>query len=246
MAQARSRGRSWLREALSPSSACATPLELGRLADGSLARNVAARLRDHVSGCARCLTELTLLKEFEDAAPGPDEERAVRSISARLERQFSGTTSPARPHLPRRPWFAGRNLGGFALAAATLVAALAIGLREGRAPELSAGSPAAPAVLRSAAIATLSPAGDLDAPPSELRWEPTSAAASYSVQVMEVDNAELWSAQTRDPSIALPEALRARVVPGKPLLWEVVAKDGAGRPVAWSGKQRFRVKFASK
>src|SRR5207248_844062 len=29
--------------------------------------------------------------------------------------------------------------------------------------------------------------------------------------------------------------------PGKLLLWEVVAKDGAGKAVAWSGKQRFSV-----
>jgi hypothetical protein len=32
------------------------------------------------------------------------------------------------------------------------------------------------------------------------------------------------------------------MVPGKPLLWEVVAKDPGGRPVAWSGKQRFSIK----
>ena len=86
MAEVRSRERSLLRKALSPSHACATPLELGGLADGSLAQPAAAHLRDHVSGCARCQTELTLLKEFENAAPAPDEESAVRWISARLER----------------------------------------------------------------------------------------------------------------------------------------------------------------
>jgi len=109
-AEARSRERSLLRKALSPSYACATPLELGGLADGSLARPAAAPLRDHVSGCARCQTELTLLKEFDNAAPRPDEERAVSWISARLERRFSEASagpSPSRTHhgaaLPRRP-----------------------------------------------------------------------------------------------------------------------------------------------
>jgi len=58
---------------------------------------------------------------------------------------------------------------------------------------------------------------------------------------MEVDRAGMWSAETRDATIALPEALRARIVPGKPLLWEVVAKDAAGRAVAWSGEQPFKV-----
>ena len=249
MVEARSRERSLLRKALSPSHACATPLELGGLADGSLAQPAAAHLRDHVSGCARCQTELKLLEDFESAAPGPDEEGAVRWISARLERRFaeaSARPSPWRARNgglpPRRSVFTALNLGGFALAAATLAAAVTIGLREGRAPELAQPSPAAPTVLRSAGITPLSPAGDLDAAPNELRWEPQTDAASYSVQVMEVDHVKLWSAETRDASIVLPPALRARIVPGKPLLWEVVGKDAAGRVVAWSGKQRFRIR----
>jgi anti-sigma factor RsiW len=245
MAKARSTERSLLREALSPSRACASPLELGAFADGSLAELAAARVRNHLSSCMRCQTELTLLKEFESAAPGPDEDDAVSSISARLERRFSEATPSQTPHraaLPRRSWLKALNVGGFALAAATLVAAVTIGLRERRAPELAPPSPAASAVLRSAAITTLSPAGDLDAAPDELRWEPTADAASYSVEVMEVDHAELWRAETRDASIALPPALRAQIVPGKPLLWEVVAKDAAGRPFAWSGKERFRIR----
>jgi hypothetical protein len=246
MAEAGSTERSLLRKAVSPSSACAGPLELGGLADGSLARHVATRLRDHVAGCPRCQTELTLLKEFEDAAPGPDEEGAVSWISGRLERRFSeesvGST-PSRGALPRRSWFTGLNVGGVAVAGATLAVALTIGLREGRAPELAQPSPTAPLVLRSAGITALSPAGDLEAAPDELRWEPRIDAASYSVQVMEVDHAELWRAETRDSTIALPPAVRAQIVPGKPLLWEVVAKDAAGTPVASSGKQRFRMRM---
>ena len=249
MADARSRERSLLRKALSPSHACATPLELDDLADGLLAQPAAAPLTDHVSDCARCQTELTLLKEFENAAPAPDEESAVRWISARLERRFSESSARPPPFLarhgaalPRRSVFTTLNLGGFAVAAATLAGAVMIGLREGRAPKLAQPSPAAPIVLRSAGITALSPFGDLDAAPNELRWELQTEAASYSVQVMEVDHAELWSAETRDASIVLPPALRARIVPGKPLLWEVVGKDAAGRVVAWSGKQRFRIR----
>jgi hypothetical protein len=250
MAEATSRNDSLLRKALSPSGACAAPLDLGALADGSLAQPAAARLRDHVWKCARCQTELALLKEFEDAAPGPDEERAVKWISARLERRFAQPAagpSPVRIHeaaaLPRRSWFKAVNVGGFAVAAATLAVALTIGLREGRAPELTPPSPAASAVLRSAGVTTLSPAGDLDAAPKELRWEPRTDAASYSVKVMEVDGIALWSAETREPVVALPAPLRAKIVPGKPLLWEVVAKDAGGRTVAWSGEQRFRIRM---
>jgi hypothetical protein len=249
MAEARSGERSLLRKALSPSCDCATPLELGRLADGSLAEPDAARLSVHISGCTRCQIELELFNLFEDAAPRPDEKSAVASISARLERQFSEASAGPPPlqaapaaALRRRSVFTAVNLGGLALAAATLAAAVTIGLRERRTPDLAPPSLSTPTVLRSAGITTLSPLGNLDAVPTELRWQPQAGAASYSVQVTEVDHAGLWSDQTRDAVIALPEALRARMVPGKPLLWEVVAKDANGRAVAWSGQQRFRMK----
>jgi hypothetical protein len=198
----------------------------------------------------RCQTELSLLKEFEDATPRAGEERAVKWISARLERRFSESAPrlsrvvvPGRNELPRHGWFSAMNVGGFALAAATLAVAVVIDQRERSVPELSAPSPAASMVLRSAGIATLSPAGELDAAPRELRWEPRPDAASYSVQVMEVDRVPLWSAETRETAIALPSALRAKIVPAKPLLWEVVAKDAAGRTVAASGQQAFRVRM---
>src|SRR5207302_8074802 len=85
------------------------------------------------------------------------------------------------------------------------------------------------------------PAGDLDRPPAELSWEPVAAAASYSVEVMEVDRSPVWHANVAQPGVALPETVRARLVPGKPLLWQVVAKDTAGKTIATSPIQRFRV-----
>ena len=252
MAEGRSLERSLLRKVLSRSHACATPLELDSLlADESLGQHAAVRLWNHVSCCARCQTELMLLREFENAAPGPDEEGAVAWISARLERRFSDAGagySPlqARPGAaalpPRRSVFRALNVAGFAIAAATIGAAMTIGLRERRIPDLAQPSLAASTVLRSAGITTLSPAGSLDAPPGELRWEPQADAAFYSVQVMEIDHSNLWSAETREATVALPQALLAEIVPGKPLLWEVVAKDAAGRAVAWSGKQRFTIR----
>jgi hypothetical protein len=245
MAEPRSRERSLLTKALSPSAVCATPFELSSLADGSLAGPATARLQDHLSGCPRCQTELTLLNYFENAAPTPDEERTVRWISARLEAETIGGPSPLQARQvappPRRSMSTALNLAGFAVVAAAVGAAMTIGLWERHTPELTQPSPGALTVLRSAGITTVSPTGDLDAVPDELRWEPQTGAASYSVQVMEIDQSELWSAEARAASIALPRALQARIVPGKPLLWEVVAKDAAGKAMAWSGKQRFRI-----
>src|SRR5207248_844066 len=134
MAEPRSRERSLLTKALSPSDVCATPFELTSLGEGSLAEPAAARLRDHLSGCPRCQTELTLLNYFENAAPRPDEERTVRWISTRLEAETIGGPSPLQARqsaeLPRRSVAKGLNLGGFALAAAALGADMTIGVLE--------------------------------------------------------------------------------------------------------------------
>jgi hypothetical protein len=60
---------------------------------------------------------------------------------------------------------------------------------------------------------------------------------------MEVDRTEVWSTESRQASVALPPSVRARIVPGKPLLWQVVAKDGSGKTVATSEIQRFRLRM---
>src|SRR6185436_2770640 len=236
MAEPRMQERSLLTKALSPSNGCATPFELSTLAEGSLTDPAVARLHDHVSACPRCQTELTLLSYFESGVPAPDEERTVRWISARLEEETIGG-----PSLPRRA-VSKANLAGFGVAVAVLGVATTIGLRERRTPVLAEPSLSASTVLRSATITVLSPAEELDAAPESLRWERQAGADSYSVQLMEVDHAPLWSAETREATLALPQGLRAGMVPGKPLLWEVVAKDPGGRPVAWSGTQRFSIK----
>jgi hypothetical protein len=52
----------------------------------------------------------------------------------------------------------------------------------------------------------------------------------------------VWSGESREAKIALPAVVRARLVPGKPFLWQVVAKDAGGQAVAASEIQRFRLR----
>jgi hypothetical protein len=252
-----------LKAALARSAACATIEELGRLCDADHAGGGDARVAEHVAGCIRCRTELALLKQFETAAPRPDEEPAASWIAARLESDVGRMTSVAAPRSsrvvaaaeetgrrPLRDDDAGRFpqravwpvAAGLALAAATLLVVLNLPGREVRPPALPADPGAGPVVFRSNAVTLLSPAGDLDAPASELRWEAVPGAASYSVQVTEVDRTEVWKAETREPALSLPAAVRTRMVPGKPLFWQVVAKDATGKTVASSQVQRFRVR----
>lgn len=242
MSQAGRRQEQLLKKALSPTRACASLQQLDRLGDPH------GSLWEHVRSCARCQAELSLLGDFETATPRPEEQSAVSWISMRLERQFA----EGRPATPRggfadpwwKRWFTLRSLGtaGLTFATAMIAVAVTVGLRDGRPPALSAPSGATATAFRSGELSAVSPAGDLDEAPAELRWQALPAAASYSVRVMEVDRTELWKTDTRDAVAKLPEELRARAVPGKPLLWQVTAKDSSGGTIAESAAQRFRVR----
>jgi anti-sigma factor RsiW len=245
MGDIRSKERSLFKEALSPSPSCASLVELDGLGDGSLTEGASRRVSNHVAGCPRCQTELALLHEFERASPRAGEEAAARWITGQLEQKFASALprpQPARERSPLSFLSALRPMqaAGFAIAAALLVAAVGIALRESRPPEISTAV-SERQVFRSGEVSVVAPAENPTQAPSELRWAPWAAAESYSVRVMEVDRKELWSAETRQTAVALPAAVRAQIVPRKPLLWEVIARDADGRTLASSGIHTFMV-----
>jgi hypothetical protein len=96
-------------------------------------------------------------------------------------------------------------------------------------------------VLRSNSISVIAPAGDLAQPPSEIEWQATPNATKYEVQLLEVDGAELWRAETVGTRIELPAAVLARIVPAKTLLCQVSAFDASGHRIAQSEAVRFRL-----
>jgi hypothetical protein len=235
--------RRLLKTILAPTPDCATPAQLERLAEPN------ARLWAHVASCPRCQAERALLAEFEAAAPLPHEERQVGWISQRLERRFAPDEQVTPGGGLMEPWwrrwftFHSLNTAGLALATAVVAIALGVGLRQGQRPALVEPGRADATALRSGALDTVSPMGDLDAPPVALRWQPLPGATSYSVRLMEVDRARVWDAETSTTSAVLPPQVVAKVVPGKSLLWQVIAKDASGSTVGQSAVQRFRVRL---
>jgi hypothetical protein len=245
-----------LKAALARTLACATLEELGRLCDGEHAGGDDERVARHVAGCLRCRTELALLKQFDAAVSRADEEPTASWITARLERDVARMTgAAAAPTTTAGPQDAARGsarrralraiAAGLAVAAAALLLMLNLRGGEVRPPPLSPDVAAEPAVFRSNAVTLLGPADDLDEPATALRWEAVPGAASYSVRVMEVDRNEVWKTEARQPGVPLPLDVRARMVPGKPLLWHVIAKDAAGKIMATSQVQRFRLRVRS-
>ena len=210
-----------------------------------------ARRNSHVADCPRCQAELALLKEFESGTPLADEGAAVAWISAQLERRLdqikNANATPRTASAGSVGWlarlFGTGNPRWLMPAAAIVVIAVATGilLRSSKQPELQANLGSGPTVYRSQEVELIAPAGELSKAPKDLQWQAFAGATQYKVSLMEVDHAPLWSAATNYISLTIPNPTRAKMLPGKPVLWQVTALDAQGRRLAVSQIQRFSV-----
>jgi hypothetical protein len=213
--------------------------------EGLLKEGAPAPLKRHVDGCSHCQTELQMLRAFTSSEVAEHEKTAVSSIAARLKSSSSEITRPRAPVDQRPSWWqlilTMRWLTPTAamLALVLLVASVAIELRQGRQPVLNTriGSTE---VLRSSSIVILSPVGDLQAKPGEIRWEAAPNATRYQVRILEVDRTELWSGETTGTRIGVTSKVATFIVPFKTLLIQVGAFDATGRKIAESEPVRFR------
>ena len=236
-----------LKSSLSATPECLTPEQLETLLDGK-------HSHPHLAECPRCQAELAMLKSFESGAPLPEEGAAVAWISSHLDRNLANIKNPSRARglrsgvqnpAPEGSWMAKVfNLGGWrwALPATALVAAAimtAILLRPPQEPELQANAGNPNVVYRSQEVQVVGPVGNVQQAPRDLQWQAFPGTVAYKLTVMEVDNTVLWSAQTSGISIEIPASLRAKMLPGKPILWQVTAVDSQGRVLGTSQIQRF-------
>jgi len=236
--------RDILKSELAPTPQCLSIDELGKLSAEQ------AGAHRHVSVCARCQTELALLREFESDKPMPGEGAAVAWMSAQLERRLGGIknttaeTNRSRAASIQSSWLARLfAIPGFPIAApiaaAAIVAAALLWLRSPREPELQANLGSGPTVYRSTEVQTIAPIGNLQKTPDAMQWKAVERAASYKILLSEVDQTEVWTAQTSDTSLTIPRAVVAKMKVGKPFLWKVSALDTNGQVLATSQPQRF-------
>lgn len=236
-----------LKSALSATPECLTPEQLETLLDGK-------QSHPHLAHCSRCQSELALLKSFESGTPLADEGAAVAWISSHLDRNLAhikdssgrqGLRSRVQDLEPRISWmakvFAPRGWR-WALPATALVAAavmFAVLLRPQKEPQLQANAGNSNLVYRSQEVQLVSPVGDVQQVPRQLQWVAFPNTGKYKVALMEVDNSVLWDIETKATSIEIPASLRARMLPGKPILWQVTALDSQGKVLGASQVQRF-------
>lgn len=241
-----SNDRERLQSALGQTAACPEIEQLGRYEDGALEPMQRMSVEQHVAECGHCQAELALLREFEAAEVRPEEQRPLEWIRARLQER-AGEIHEATAKPEARSWwqaiFATPMLGRAALVLGCLLILVSgsLYLRRGSAPVLNTGTGSGAEVMRSIDVVLVAPRGDLAAAPTSLEWQAVSGAVRYQVQIMEVDRSELWKGETAVGRIAIPDAVRARIVPAKSLLWQVVAFDASGRRIGASNPEKFRV-----
>ncbi len=235
--------RSTLKTALAKKQDCLSLQELEQLADNPLQQH------PHLATCSHCQAELAMLKEFEENTPLPGEGAAVAWISANLERRLDQIKNPSagRTDAASGSWFARLLFVGSArwlapLAALAVIAtATVFVLRSSKQPDLNARLGSGPVIYRSQEVEIISPEGDLTQAPKSLQWKAFAGAAKYKVEIMEVDHAQLWSASTNYISLTIPVATQAKMLPGKPVLWQVTALDSQERTLAVSQVKKFSV-----
>jgi hypothetical protein len=202
-----------------------------------------AKAAKHLASCAHCQTELAMLKNFEQSAPSADEGAAVAWIAAQLERQQSATV--AQQKVARVPFwrtmFRVPYMAGAAALAAVLIFGISLyhGNSDGHGkinPGLGSGN------FRSGSIHLVSPVSDMPQAPTEFRWDAVQGASSYSVELKDVAGITLATAKSTQNVLPVTPALKANMVSGKPLKWKVTAMDAAGKEIANSSLEQFKVK----
>ena len=207
----------------------------------------APEIERHLAACAHCQTELDLLREFVAAEPTPAERPEVEWIAARLAGGFQPAFAPPRLSVwdRMREWLSAafapashRALAG--VAALVLVIAGGLYLRQS-AREQRPIPTADGLVWRSGGFASLSPSGDLSQAPTEFHWDAVSNAAVYHVHLMEVDRTVIWSTDSVQTTVNIPDSVRAQFKPGRAFHWHVTASNSAGQTMASSDLQSFHI-----
>ena len=201
-----------------------------------------AKASAHLAGCAHCQTELAMLKNFEQSTPSADEGAAVAWIAAQLERRQSAPVAQQKiAHVPFwRTMFRIPYLAGAAALAAVLVLGISLyhGSLDGPGkinPGLGSG------IVRSGSIHLVSPIADQNIAPAEFHWDAVQGASSYAIELKDVAGVTLATAKSTQNVLPVTPEMKAVMISGKPLKWQVTAMDATGKEIA-SGAEQFKVK----
>lgn len=94
-------------------------------------------------------------------------------------------------------------------------------------------------LVRSKSITLISPVIDIKTVPPQFRWKSLGEDVHYKIYIY---NSELlWSAETKENSIVLPEKVKEQMTAGEQYSWQVKAFSSEGTLLAVSSKVRFEI-----
>jgi hypothetical protein len=226
-------------EAASATAEC-LPLEVLERMTENTSRDPKAAA--HLAECAHCQTELAMLKNFEQSTPSADEGAAVAWIAAQLERRQSAPVAQQKiAHVPFwRTMFRVPYLAGAAALAAVLI--FGISLYHGNSDGPSKINPGIGSGQFRGSIHLLSPIADQSNAPAEFRWDAVQGASSYTVELKDVAGITLASANSTQNALPVTPEMKANMISGKPLKWQVTARDANGKEIANSSAEQFKVR----
>ena len=232
-------------DAMSASDDCLDLSVLENMAEpGTIAPD--AKAARHLAQCPHCQTELAMLKRFEAAEPLENEGAAVAWIAAQLQR--NGLSQTASSPMRRVSIWQSLFSGGFMWKPVAVALALVFVFGAGYMVMNRGGQPSIHVpqigqnVFRSSTVKLSGPTGNLSQAPAELQWEAFQGAASYSVELMEVDKTVLSKMQVQGTQLTLTPQQQQIMKPGKPILWQVTALDATGNEIANSAsREQFKV-----
>jgi hypothetical protein len=227
---------------------CISVEEIDRYLHGALDETRLQEVRTHIKACSVCTAELALLRSFQSAEVLPEEAEPVRWITNRLgERVGEIFQTPGMEPVrrTRAPWWriswSFSSLRTPALAFASLVIVLTVGLLRYRNSVPVLDTSAGPAVMRSQTLAVIAPVGKVDRMPSEFQWHPVAGAVRYQLRLVSVGRSELFTANVHTTSFKLSAGDSAKLTGRKTVIWEVSAVNREGAVIALSGEQQFEI-----
>lgn len=202
----------------------------------------------HLRTCARCATELEMLKEFQSGERCQPPEGDAAWVANRLREKRGDLLAtatrpvPAKQGAPRWNRASWLTLPRLSFASATLVLLVSAGLYLRQNMPSDAGVAFSESgAFRTARVGGVQPSGDVAEIPARISWDPVPTARTYQVRLKEVDGNEVWNATVKSSFVALPRQATVHISFTKTLLIEVAAFDQAGRQIAISEATRFRL-----
>lgn len=256
----------WLRVAYEPAAGtgCPPPERYLEAEMGDLPEDERRRLAEHARTCPACAAEQELARVFHEA---PDESTVsaddLRHVVARLEEAspvrpasaagmeppagkvvpFPARREPAPAVQPERPAASKVRTWRLAAAAALLMTgSLLVWRSQQPAPLPLPAPPGQSEVFRGADVEVLSPVGEMETVPTELRWEEKDGAASYRIRLLAVDDTVLWESTVTAPPARLPDEVAAQLQPAVAYVWTVEALAADGSRLAVSEPARFQAR----